>query len=107
MNSMVASLLFSGIGVPPTNLTSGPLSPLTFLSHGAVPLISNHPFCATKEFALDKEHCLFKGGSVKDLKEKIEWFYEHPEERDRLRGLYQKNAIAIQWQIPSMLSNKC
>lgn len=68
------------------------ISCMEAITCGAVPLISNHPFCATKEFALDKEHCLFKGGSVKDLKEKIEWFYEHPEEHDRLRDLYQKNA---------------
>ena len=68
------------------------ISCMEAITCGAVPLISNHPFCATKEFALDKDHCLFKGGSVKDLKEKIEWFYEHPEEHDRLRDLYQKNA---------------
>lgn len=67
---------------------------------GAVPLISDHPVCATKDFALDKERCLFRHGSPKDLAEKIEWFYEHPEEIKRLRELYledsKKYALADQ-----------
>ena len=65
------------------------ISCMEAISCGAVPLISNHPVCATKDFAIDKEHCLFKHGSVKDLKEKIEYFYEHPEERERLQKLYE------------------
>ena len=67
------------------------ISCMEAITCGAVPLISNHKFCATKEFALDKEHCLFKASSVKDLKNKIEWFYEHPEEHDKLKHLYEKN----------------
>ena len=59
---------------------------------GAVPLISDAPLCATKDFAIDKEHCLFKHGSVKDLVKKIEWFYEHPEELKRLKEEYIKDS---------------
>ena len=59
---------------------------------GAVPLISDSKLCATKEFALDKGHCLFKHGSVKDLKNKVEWFVEHPDELERLRGEYLKDS---------------
>ena len=55
---------------------------------GAVPVISNSKFCATKEFSLDDEHCLFKRGSAKDLCKKIEWFYENPDELERLRKVY-------------------
>lgn len=68
------------------------ISCMEAITCGAVPLISNHQFCATKEFALDKEHCLFRGSSVKDLMSKVEWFYEHPEEHDKLKELYLKNA---------------
>ena len=64
------------------------ISAIEAMSCGAVPLISNHPVCATKDFAVDKEHCLFKHGSVKDLTKKIEWFYEHPEEIERLSKIY-------------------
>ncbi len=67
---------------------------------GAVPLISDSPICATKDFALDKEHCLFKHGSPKDLKNKIEWFIEHREETSKLRELYledsKKYALSLQ-----------
>lgn len=67
---------------------------------GCVPLISNSKYCATQDFAIEKEHCLFKHGSPKDLMKKIEWFYENPEELNRLRGLYleesKKYALANQ-----------
>ena len=64
------------------------ISAIEAMACGAVPLISNHRVCATKDFAIDKEHCLFKHGSVKDLTKKIEWFYEHPEEIERLSKIY-------------------
>ena len=67
---------------------------------GAVPLISDSKYCATKEFSIDDEHCLFKRGSVKDLRKKIEWFYEHPTELEELRKAYiadsDKYALAHQ-----------
>ena len=67
---------------------------------GAVPLISDSKYCATKEFSIDDEHCLFKRGSVKDLRKKIEWFYEHPNELEELRKAYiadsDKYALAHQ-----------
>ena len=67
---------------------------------GRVALISNSKYCATKDFAIEEDKCLFKHGSVKDLKKKIEWFYEHPDELHRLEGLYleesKKYALANQ-----------
>lgn len=62
------------------------------LTCGAVPLISNSPYCATKDFALDKEHCLFKHGYSKDLAKKIDWFFEHPEELKRLKQEHLKDS---------------
>ena len=59
---------------------------------GRVALISDSPYCATKDFAVDKEHCLFKHGSVKDLTNKIEWFYENPDELHRLEEEYLKSS---------------
>ena len=70
------------------------------ISCGAVPVISDSKYCATKDLAVDKEHCLFKHGSPKDLMKKIEWFYENPEELNRLKGVYleesKKYALADQ-----------
>ena len=59
---------------------------------GAVPVISNSKYCATKELSLDDEHCLFKRGSAKDLCQKIEWFYEHPKELEELRKVYLEDS---------------
>ena len=76
------------------------ISCIEAITCGAVPLISNHKFCATKDFALDKEKCLFKHGSSKDLKRKIEWFIEHPSEVEELKKLYaeesKKYALSLQ-----------
>ena len=71
---------------------------------GTVPLISNHKFCATKEFAIDKEHCLFKHGSVKDLRKKIEWFIEHPQELEELRKQYYEDSdkYALSHQVDAL-----
>ena len=68
------------------------IAALEAISCGKVPLISDAKFCATKDFALDKEHCLFKHGSPKDLCRKIEWFYEHPSELKELSELYYKDS---------------
>lgn len=80
------------------------ISAIEAITCGAVPLISDHKFCATKEFALDKEHCLFKAGSPKDLMQKIEWFFEHPEEIIRLREIHLKeaNKYALEPQVEAL-----
>ena len=77
------------------------ISCMEAITCGAVPLISDHPVCATKDFALDKEHCLFKHGSSKDLAKKIEWFYEHPEELKEMQKMYYEDSkkYALEYQI--------
>ena len=58
---------------------------------GLVPVISDSKICATKQFALT-EHNLFSKGKYKSLREKIEWFIEHPEEKEKLSGEYTEYA---------------
>ena len=67
------------------------ISCMEAITCGAVPLISNHRLCATKDFAID-EKCLFKHGSSKDLAKKIEYFYDHPEEVARLKKAYEEES---------------
>ena len=80
------------------------ISAMEAITCGAVPLISNHPVCATKDFALDKEHCLFKHGSPKDLMRKIEWFYEHPEELGKMREQYLEDSkkYVLSYQVDAL-----
>ena len=47
---------------------------------GLVPIISDSKISATNQFALD-EHNLFEHGNHHSLKEKIEYYIEHPEEK--------------------------
>ena len=80
------------------------ISAMEAITCGAVPLISNHKYCATKDFAIDKERCLFKHGSPKDLAKKIEYFYEHPEEITRLKKLYEVESkkYALEKQVDAL-----
>lgn len=49
---------------------------------GLVPIISDSKISATNQFALD-EHNLFEHGNPQSLKEKIEYYIEHPEEKEK------------------------
>lgn len=48
---------------------------------GLVPVISDSPISATNQFAIG-ENNLFKHGDYKSLKNKIEYWYEHPKEKE-------------------------
>jgi glycosyltransferase involved in cell wall biosynthesis len=54
---------------------------------GAVPVISDSPYTATRHFSLD-EHCLFRHGKYKSLRQEIEFFIEHPEYKESLKPKY-------------------
>lgn len=58
---------------------------------GLVPVISDSPTTATKQFALDERN-LFRAGSSESLREKIEYFIERPEEKDELSKKYLEYA---------------
>lgn len=63
------------------------ISAIEALACGIVPVISDSTLSATNTFSLD-DHCLFRHGKSCSLRDQIEWFYEHPEERERLSKLY-------------------
>ena len=71
---------------------------------GKTALISNSKYCATKDFAIDQERCLFKHGSPKDLCRKIEWFYEHPEELKKYNEAYLASSekYALEHQVDAL-----
>lgn len=58
---------------------------------GTVPIISDSKDSATNAFAIS-DRCLFKHGNYKDLKEKIEYLIEHPEETQDLSKRYEEHA---------------
>jgi glycosyltransferase involved in cell wall biosynthesis len=59
------------------------LSCLEAIACGKVPIIADSDKSAAPQFALDKQS-LFKKGSYLDLRDKLDYWIEHPEERERM-----------------------
>lgn len=58
---------------------------------GLVPVIADSPRSATPQFALDGRS-LFPAGDAAALAEKIDWWFEHPPEREEMGKRYAKHA---------------
>ena len=58
---------------------------------GLVPVIADSPRSATPQFALD-ERSLFPAGDADALAEKIDWWMEHPREREEMGKRYGEHA---------------
>lgn len=69
------------------------LSCLEAIQQGVVPVIADAPYSATSQFALD-ERSRFPVFDAKELAERIDWWIEHPEERDRMSDIYSKSAAS-------------
>lgn len=63
------------------------ISCLEAISCGLVPVISDSPRCATKEYALTEKN-LFRYNDPGDLADKIDYWIEHPEEKASLSEKY-------------------
>jgi glycosyltransferase involved in cell wall biosynthesis len=61
---------------------------------GLVPVISDSPLSATKQFALS-EHNLFRHGESDSLRAQIEYWMEHPEERAQFSRRYREYAVSF------------
>lgn len=66
------------------------LSCVEALREGAVPVIAEGKVTATAQFALD-ERSTFPAGDAKALAERIDWWIEHPEERERMGDAYAES----------------
>ena len=58
---------------------------------GTVPVIAKGKFTATHQFALD-ERSLFTESDSRMLAEKIDWWIEHPGERNEMAAKYAESA---------------
>jgi glycosyltransferase involved in cell wall biosynthesis len=65
------------------------MSCIEAFSCGKVPIISNSKKSATSQFALD-ERSLFKRGDYLDLRDKLDYWIEHPEERKKAEKEYAR-----------------
>ncbi len=69
------------------------LSCLEAIREGLVPLIATGPLTATGQFALD-ERSIFPAHDARTLAERIDWWIEHPAERDEMGQMYADSARA-------------
>ena len=97
-------LCYTDIYVHASDFETEGISAIEAITCGALPLISDSRLSATNAFSLNSERCLFKHGSFKDLRKKIEWFIEHPEEVKDLKAAYALYApkFALSLQVDAM-----
>ena len=74
-----------------SDMESEAISCIEAFATGLVPVISNSPLSATKQFALD-ERSLFKAGDPKDLARAIDYWLDHPEEKQKMEKVYSESA---------------
>jgi 1-acyl-sn-glycerol-3-phosphate acyltransferase len=65
------------------------ISCIESIACGKVPVIANSKKSATPQFALD-DRSLFKKGNFLDLRDKLDYWIENPEERERMGREYAK-----------------
>ncbi len=63
------------------------ISCMEALACGLVPVISDSKLSATPQFSLD-ERCLFRAGDAASLAQRIDYWIEHPAEKDALKPRY-------------------
>lgn len=86
-DEIVDVINYSDLYVHPAEVEIEAISCLEAIKCGLVPVIANSKKCATKAFALDNR-CLFKNKNAKDLKNKIEYWIEHEEEKKLMEEKY-------------------
>lgn len=64
------------------------ISCLEGIACGMIPVIADSKKSATKKFALD-ERCLYQSSNVNDLTKHIDYWIEHPEEKEAIRLKYK------------------
>ena len=73
--------------VHPAEIEIESIACLEAIACGRVPLIADSPRSATRYFALTERN-LFRYNDSADLAEKMDWWLEHPEERERCSAEY-------------------
>lgn len=84
---MIDLLNFSDLYVHPAEVELEGIACLEAVVCGLVPVVSDSKRSATKDFALT-EHNIFKCNNASDLKNKIEYWIEHKEEKKDYKNKY-------------------
>lgn len=90
-NSMPNFLRSGDLLVHPSVVDLESISVLEATACGVVPVIAKSPLSAASQFALN-EHSLFPVGDVQALADAIDWWIEHPQERENWSTVYAQYA---------------
>ena len=75
-----------------SDMESEAISCIEAFATGLVPIISDSDKSATRQFALD-ERSLFKAGNSADLAAKIDYWLDHPAEKQRMERAYAQQGL--------------
>ncbi len=90
-HDLIALMQTADLYVHPADAEIESLACLEAIACGLVPVISDSPASAARQWALD-ERSLFAAGDPADLARRIDHWIEHPHERARLRARYAEHA---------------
>lgn len=77
--------------VDASDMEAEAMSCMEAFATGLVPIIASSPLSATPQFALD-DRSLFAAGDPQDLARHLDWWIEHPRERERMGHAYAREA---------------
>ena len=81
-DELVKVINYSDLYCHPAEIEIEAIACLEAISCGLVPIIANSRRCATKAFALGNNN-LFQCNDIYDLAKKIDFWIEHPEEKQK------------------------
>ncbi|MDE6565685.1 MAG: glycosyltransferase [Clostridia bacterium] len=90
-SDLINVLQFSDLYVHASEVEIEAVSCLEAMACGLVPIISNSPISATKQFAIDNKS-LFNNGDIDDLATKIDYWIEHEDEKEQYSKKYVEYA---------------
>lgn len=85
---LVKQLNMADLYVHPAEIEIEAISCLEAIACGLVPVIANSPRSATRYFAIDERN-LFHNKDANDLAKRIDYWIEHPEEKQALKERYR------------------
>lgn len=82
---------FADLYIHPADIEVEGMTAIEAIACGCVPIVSDSPKSATSQFAVH-ENSIFKHGNYKDLRDKIDWWIEHPDKLKAEKQVVAKHA---------------
>jgi glycosyltransferase involved in cell wall biosynthesis len=90
-DELIEHLLSTDLYIHASDMESEAISCIEAFATGLVPVIANSDLSATPQFALDGRS-LFIPGNPKDLARAIDYWFDHPHEKQYMEDLYRQSA---------------